>query len=271
MSITKFILLLKKAYLLNYRPYMSLNRKYDLTFLSKDSPDTSTDEIVNKVIYCFWTGKNKMSKNREYGIETIKKNSGVQVILITPDNLNQYILPDYPLHKAYPYLSNVHKADYLRCYFMHHWGGGYSDIKPHFHSWCGAFDDLNNDSYKYCVGYSEIKPQDIGYIDSFVNLEQVKQINLDMKNYYFLLTGNCSYIFKPRTEFTQRWITELHARLDLMYPDLKKKPGNIMGDNEGYPLKWTSILGQIFHPLSLIFMDKVIKNELLRPSLKNYR
>lgn len=65
----------------------------------------------------------------------LTKNSGVEVKLITPKNLNNYLLPDFPLHPAYDYLSLVHKSDYLRCYFMHFHGGGYSDIKPNYKNW----------------------------------------------------------------------------------------------------------------------------------------
>ena len=45
------------------------------------------------------------------------------------ENLSSWIAEKSPLHPAYNYLSSVHKADYLRCYLMHHHGGAYSDIK----------------------------------------------------------------------------------------------------------------------------------------------
>ena len=70
-----------------------------------------------------------MSDKRKKCLDSIKQNIGVKVILITPNNLDKYILKDYPLHKSYKYLSEVHKSDYLRTYFMHHYGGGYTDIK----------------------------------------------------------------------------------------------------------------------------------------------
>lgn len=58
------------------------------------------------------------------------------IVLITPNNLANYVKE--PLHEAFSYLSLTHKADYLRCYFMHYFGGGYTDIKAHFKSWQGA-------------------------------------------------------------------------------------------------------------------------------------
>jgi hypothetical protein len=84
---------------------------------------------VSNNIYCFWTGDNEMSQNRLDGLHNLQTVSECEVILVTPQNLNQYILPDAPLHPGYKYLSETHKADYLRTYFMHFYGGGYSDIK----------------------------------------------------------------------------------------------------------------------------------------------
>jgi len=59
----------------------------------------------------------------------LKENSGVKVELITSKNLTKYIKPEDPLPEGFQYLHYVHRADYLRTYFMHHYGGGYADIK----------------------------------------------------------------------------------------------------------------------------------------------
>ena len=80
-------------------------------------------------IYIFWTGDNEMSENRKKSIENLKNTCECNIILVTPLNLKSYILSSQPLHEAYQYLSYTHKSDYLRTYFMHFIGGGYSDIK----------------------------------------------------------------------------------------------------------------------------------------------
>jgi hypothetical protein len=85
---------------------------------------------VNKIIYCFWTGDNQLTPNRINGLKTMKENLNVDIKLIDKNNLNDYIIPEHPLHDGYKYLSLNHKSDYLRCYFMNFYGGGYSDIKP---------------------------------------------------------------------------------------------------------------------------------------------
>ena len=121
----------------NYRfissnPYIYKSENYPDSFLSKVIKQTTfiiDKDPVPRKIYTFWTGNNPMSESRQSHFELLKLVSGVEVVLITPNNLSEYILPEYPLHHAFKYLSLVHKADYLRCYFMHHYGGGYSDIK----------------------------------------------------------------------------------------------------------------------------------------------
>ena len=53
--------------------------------------------------------------------------------------LDKYILQEHPLHQSFNYLSETHKADYLRTYFMRFHGGGYSDIKKTSGSWIDSF------------------------------------------------------------------------------------------------------------------------------------
>ena len=84
---------------------------------------------INRCVYCFWTGTNPMSDNRKRCLQNLKNQIGVPVQLITPDNLGDYLLPAYPLHPSYQLLSETHRADYLRTYFMNFYGGGYTDIK----------------------------------------------------------------------------------------------------------------------------------------------
>ena len=109
---------------------------------------------LNKVVYVLWTGNNKMSEKRKKCYESIKKNIGVPVILITPKNLHKYILKDYPLHPAYEYLSLNHRSDYLRTYFMHVHGGGYTDIKQTNVNWLPFFKKLESKNDKWCSGYT---------------------------------------------------------------------------------------------------------------------
>lgn len=227
-------------------------------------------EAATEIIYCFWTGENEMSQNRKSNLKETIKNVGVPVVLVTPNNLKNYIKAGFPLHPAYPYLSAVHKSDYLRCYFMHHWGGGYTDIKMQTQNWSKSFKNLNSSPDKIAVSYKEVY-WGASKIENISNDSKVDALNKDLYHHYGYLLGICSFIFKPYSSFTKDWITEVNKRLDDNLEKLKQNPGNIWGNNEGYPLPWTFILGQIYHPLCLKYHKFLLKDNRLKPSFTDYR
>ena len=91
--------------------------------------------MENYTTYCWWTGDNELSENRKKSLETMKIAPGGNIVFIDKNNLKDYILTEHPLHEGYQYLSPIQKGDYLKCYFMHHYGGGYSDIKQTSKPW----------------------------------------------------------------------------------------------------------------------------------------
>ena len=214
-------------------------------------------------IYCFWTGDNAMSSNR---IKAVNSMSTMQtyanIVLITPNNLANYVKE--PLHEAFSYLSLTHKADYLRCYFMHYFGGGYTDIKAHFKSWQGAWEKLK-DSDALGVGYAEIE----GGVAKTLAPEKWGEV-----------IGNCAYIFKQQSEFTREWLNQTHKKLDELLPTLKlhapSEPRDHLnkllknGTKSQYPVDWTEILGDIFHPLVYKYRTKILRT-LPTPSFSNYQ
>jgi hypothetical protein len=222
---------------------------------------------ADKIIYIFWTGNNEMSEPRRKCLDSIYKNIGVEVKLITPKNLNQYIKKDYPLHPAYEYLSLVHKSDYLRTYFMHHYGGGYTDIKNTTVNWKPFFDNLNKTNNFIVNGYTEIAS---GSASSNPEI---------LKNYKKLI-GNGSYIFKKNTKLTQEWINILHKKLDKKYDLLVKnpalEPNDYLNSTEyssspsKYPFQWAELLGQHFHDVIYKFKDQIL-HDLPTIDTNNYR
>ena len=245
------------------KPYTYSEGRYTDSFLNTypRSEEKGTGEVERR-IYIFWTGNNAMSENRLRNVQNLIEKSNCEVVLVTPDNLSRFILPDTPLHPAFEYLSLVHKSDYLRCYFMHHFGGGYSDIKACQYSWLDLFEELEQ-SAAYIIGYPEQKKSDLAQVGGLVMK--------DMRHYFSQTIGNCAYICRANTPFTYEWYQELISRMDEYEPLLCEYPGNILGDNPGYPIKWTGILGDIFHPLNLKYMDKILRNKKLKPVLINYR
>ena len=222
-----------------------------------------------RVIYCFWTGDNAMSDERKKALDTIIQNTKIEVILINKNNINNYIIPQYPLHPAYDYLSSVHKSDYLRTYFMHHYGGGYTDIKPTVADWSIFFDQLYN-SDSFGIGYTEVGSNGVAILPN--------PLGLFLKNNWKSLLGNGAYIFKGKTEFTNQWINSLNYILDIRHDLLKLNPATTYRDcydeNKDplsqYPLKWSEILGDIFHPLCYKYKEKLMHG-LIPPQFYNYK
>ena len=213
---------------------------------------------VEYTIYCFWTGNNEMSDNRIECLENLKNVSECNVLLITKYNLSDYILSDVPLHPAFQYLSETHKADYLRTYFMHFHGGGYSDIKKTTGSWNKSFNDLKNSNYWIC-GYKEIN----GGVAYAPHADKWQE-----------MVGNCAYICKPQTELTKEWYNEMILLLDKKLEKLKLNPSsNPQDSNEsgtGYPIEWNEMLGRIFHKVSYKYKDYIL-NTLPICIFDNYR
>lgn len=199
-----------------------------------------------------------MSDNRKRCLEQLKQVSECNVILVTPWNLSGYILPEAPIHPGFMFLSETHKADYLRTYFMHFHGGGYSDIKETTGSWRQCFMDLAN-SDAYCCGYKEV--------------EGGTATTVPPESWEYLI-GNGSYIFKHRTPFTTEWYTRMIDKMNEHFAALiffpSRFPRDQLGSGSGYPLKWTELLGSILHLVAYHHKDKLLRT--LPPNVfENYQ
>ena len=188
-----------------------------------------------------------MSDARKECLSQFTKVCECPVTLVTPKNLNDFILPEHPLHPAYSYLSQTHKADYLRTYFMNFHGGGYTDIKRTSGSWVASFTDLSNSDAWIC-GYKEI-PGGVAYNP--------------YAPYWSELVGNCAYICKPQTPLTQEWYSSMIALLDTKLDELKLHPAShpqdSLGNNDSqYPIEWNEMLGRIFHRVSYGYKEYIL-------------
>lgn len=205
-------------------------------------------------IFTFWTERVPLTQNRQKSLELMNQISCVDVILVTPDNLDQWILPDHPLHPAFKHLSAVHKSDYLRCYFMHHHGGGYCDLKPITQSWVPFFECLEAaDESIWMVGYAEIGTHGVAVPHEIEGTQAAE----DLRQSYGRLIGNGAYLSRRRNPLTTEWYNQLLAKMDRYADELEKHPANPSYPRThkegpwGYPIRWSEILGQIFHPLCL--------------------
>lgn len=79
----------------------------------------------------------------------MKHQTGCNIHLVTVDNIHEYIMEGQPLHPVYEFLSETHKCDILRTYFIYHYGGSYSDIKIPNGSWVKGFEYMESDPEKW--------------------------------------------------------------------------------------------------------------------------
>jgi len=238
---------------------------YPESYITKE-PIRKKSNLKNapEVIYTLWTGDNDLSKNRKIGFKTLQEKTGVKVVLITPKVLNKFILKNYPLHKSYKYLSLNHRSDYLRCYLMLHYGGGYADIKNFNKSWITSFKKLNSSNDKWCLGYQEKSCGGVAFTNGKLGRGLIE-------NYLFLL-GNGAYIFKPNNSISKECMKELDTRLDSFYESLKMNPAtDPFGQNSNYPIPWNYLGGHILHPLELKYNNRIIHSDDVRPLKGDYR
>ncbi len=218
---------------------------------------------IPKVVFVCWFGGYgielpEMSPNRFNCFKELVSAIQVPVLLITSKNYKNFVLPDYPLHKAFDYLSGVHKSDYFRCYLLHHYGGGYHDIKSRLISWEDQFekDDWLFDDNIWMYGRQEKNEGAIAYPPG---MDHIKQ------EYNKLVTMGW-IICKNKNLFTSQLIDKIHLSLDshlenlIKFPGVKSggyysdKPFDLVPENS-YPIRWLEILGEIYHPLMLTYTN----------------
>ena len=114
------------------------------------------NHILNKTIWMFWTGENEMSETRKSCFDSFcQTNSGCDVRLITKKEIENLD----GIHEGYEYLSEIQKGDYLKAYFMHNFGGGYSDVKSTPASWEPYFQRMADNEDLLGIGYGESMQQ----------------------------------------------------------------------------------------------------------------
>ena len=190
--------------------------------------------MVPHKIFCFWTGRNDMSPTRKTCLDSMRNNFPY-VELVDWKALPKYILKDHPLHPGYRYLSDIHRSDYLRCYFANFYGGGYADIKPYTSSnnWDLCFNIMDTFSEIEIVGQPE-----------FLGGTPVSEYN----NPYGVvdLVSVSYYICRANTKFSNSWYRRMIERMDHYLPELRQHPATSPFGGEQYPIPWTELLGNIF-------------------------
>ena len=210
----------------------------------------------SRVVYGFWMGGTPCSI-RQQTLDELPlyfENLGITFTLITPANIDLYVeQAGEKLHEGFQYLSAVHKSDYLRCYFMHFFGGGYIDIKPPGAGWNKAFDKLETTDSYYAVSQHIGKHGYFSMPDGWQHV--VPSVRAAYKKYkinYLKIMDQRALICKPKTPFTAEWYNSLQTKMDTYLAVLKENPAwharDRRGGGFGYPIEWAELLSDIFFP-----------------------
>lgn len=196
------------------------------------------------VLTCFWTDSTPMTAQRQARLQDLRAYAHpVQIRVLTEETIPSLVRPGAPFHPAYPYLSAVHRSDYLRAYLMHFHGGGYSDIKSYMQgSWVAAFREM------------DARPE----------------------MYLSWRHPGCAMIGRPHTELTRRWYAEVCRRLDVHLPALRAYPGRPSpvahsAVDPAYPLRWGELLYEILEPITKDYPGRVLGNSIPLFHTHNYR
>ena len=216
--------------------------------------ENSVNGFEREYIFCMWPGEDKLTPDRATEVFSILANTQRPVIFLTPRSFNFWELPTAPFHPATQYISECHMSDYLRVYLMHHFGGGYSDIKFTYKSWVGAFSALKNNTEALALGFPFDVPGEFGLSKKFTG---TVELEFYKANYEPFGIGHSAFIFKPKTILTEDMLNMLHKFLDEKLPELKENPSRIQKDSFGttlpdgsiskYPLDYTEMGPDIFH------------------------
>lgn len=248
-----------------HRKEHSVQQSIFSKFGVKNFTDVDIVGGVPKVVFVLWFGGYGttiplMSSNRFAVFCELYKAIKVPIVMITDNNYKELIKSEFQLHKSFEYLSGVHKSDYFRCYLLHHYGGGYHDVKSRVLDWKNEWDIDNwtsNDNI-WMYGRREKNEGAIGHPPEDYETQ---------KKFRKLVTMGW-IICKKNTPYTTELIDRIHKALDMHYDNLVKYPGinsggyysdkpfNLVPENS-YPIRWLEILGEIYHPLMVKYLDHI--------------
>ena len=235
---------------------------------------------VPYVAYGFWFG-NEMQGVRKKVYEQLVANIGPPFYLITIANISDFESYKHPFNPAVKYtlkykngMSGIHLADYFRTYISYHYGGAYHDIKLRLKTQSiSKYWDIFEDSNIWVVGMPNLEggagDQEVfDYIlkneGNNTDLMLTKDGEWDYRNMIdSKLICNGGWIARPRTLLFKKINMFVEIRLDSKFKLIRKHPvphfSRCCQRNEvhGYPLGWTDIQGNVFHPYQLVYFSHI--------------
>jgi len=227
-------------------------------FMKKDLNNIKITNGVPQVVFIFWFSHSEyipsFSIRRFASLQSLISNIKVPVIIITQENINDWEVKNNTIHEGFKYLSGNHKSDYLRAYFLYHYGGGYHDIKYREKSWENEWEKFT-DSNIWIIGRKELSSDCIGY-----NHEKNEQW---VKNKFDKLVTFGWVICRPKNEFLFELFKKINEimqnKLHLLKtnPALNPRCSKSYNCNNNYPIRWLEIMEEISHPLMLNYINHI--------------
>ena len=207
---------------------------------------------VPQVVFIVWFGTS-ISDTRLQALNNLIEHLHVPYILITEKNYESYSKPEMPIHTVFPYLSGVHKSDYLRTYLLYHYGGMYHDIKFREQSVSTMWSKFSDPNI-WIISRPEKHEGWIGY-----NVEDPKMKQLQ-KHYAEL--GTMGWVIcRQKTPFLRELLNHIIQKLDkhhdrlILFPSenpvgyYSDRPFELLRPTDTYPIRWLELLGEKYHIL----------------------
>lgn len=239
-------------------------------------------------IFTLWFG-DTMNDVRRASLRNLHEVSGCELTLVTEDNLDDFVVPEFPLPPMFKFLQPVEKADYLRCYLLHFHGGGYSDVKATTGSWIQQFDNIDSSALDV-VGYPLTSRSHTASLGLAPNRERLfgfskasywKRLGFMMR--YRNLMGGGAFIIRPHSQFSSQYFRTVSAKMDDYGKWFRSEATQAEREQirsgrfsiyskeiVGYPLTWGSMVMDVLQPLSVTHSARVSLT-LPVPVLTDYR
>jgi hypothetical protein len=122
------------------------------------------------------------------------------------------------------------------------------------------------------LGYSEVGPGGVAPVPGPKGDE--------LRANYASLIGLCAFIFRRNSPLTTAWYEATVGLLDQKLATLRRHPARHPQDQlaarfedgsiSEYPLRWTELLGDIFHPLVYQYREQIL-HDVIAPQFHSYR
>lgn len=208
------------------------------------------------IVFAYWSGSAPLPEIRQNCIDQFAQTAQLSVFIVRDEDIEE-LTASKPLPTCFQYLCAAHKADILRIYLLHHYGGGWTDVKQTTGSWHFSLR-LLQETELYCVGYPEVGPSTVSGFAGFDFKDpswwQYTFLRLDFPS----LIGNGALLAKHGTPLLDEIHREQMVRLNDLSAELRRFPASHPKDRLGltlpggspsrYPVPWTHLLGSIVHP-----------------------